>query len=75
MDDIRNPIQVPSCAAPCISGATGNITIDPRVTARSATSSGELTGVPTGSAPPMPAKKMSSWRHITPFGMPVVPPV
>ena len=24
---------------------------------------------------PMVALKKSSWRHITPFGMPVVPPV
>jgi hypothetical protein len=27
------------------------------------------------SIPPASAKYTSSWRHITPFGMPVVPPV
>ena len=54
------PIHVPSWAAPCIKGATGNIVRLPRLTARSATSSGRVTGMPTGSPPPMPAKNRSS---------------
>ena len=32
-------------------------------------------GGPPGFPPPSAPKKMSSWRHTTPFGMPVVPPV
>ena len=28
-----------------------------------------------GFPPPIAPKKMSSWRHMTPLGMPVVPPV
>ena len=40
---------------------------------RSAISSGVLMAPP--SALLNAAKKMSSWRHMTPFGMPVVPPV
>ena len=30
---------------------------------------------PPGFPPPSAAKKMSSWRHTTPLGRPVVPPV
>ena len=36
---------------------------------------GRFTGSPVGAPPPSPAKNRSSWRHITPLGMPVVPPV
>ena len=44
---------------------------------RSSTSPGEDTGPwrRMGSPPPMQAKKASSWRHTTPLGSPVVPPV
>ena len=64
-------------AAPCMRGAAVAMVKVPTVSStRSARSSGDA----GGSASPMAdrsmaAKKMSSWRHITPLGMPVVPPV
>ena len=36
---------------------------------------GSVIGGPPGFPPPSAAKKMSSCRHTTPFGSPVVPPV
>ena len=42
---------------------------------RPAISSGVWIGGWPKPPPPNAAKKMSSWRHITPFGVPVVPPV
>ena len=44
---------------------------------RSTTCAGSSTGplMRVGSPPPMQAKNASSWRHTTPLGMPVVPPV
>ncbi len=64
-------------AAPCISGAAVAMV---RVPAVSLTRSARASGDAGGSARPMAersmaAKKMSSWRHMTPLGMPVVPPV
>ena len=56
-------------AAPCMKGGAGSARMSPR-TAR-ATTSGELAA---GSAWYSAARKMSSWRHSTPLGMPVVPP-
>ena len=64
-----------SWAAPCMSGAIGKVALGSRDIAWSASCSGRSAGWPAGSPPPMPEKKMSSWRHITPLGMPVVPPV
>src|SRR5438105_5023780 len=61
-----------SWAAPCMSGAIGKVALGSRAFACSATCSGLVAGWPAGSPPPMPEKKMSSWRHITPLGMPVV---
>jgi hypothetical protein len=37
--------------------------------------SGAVIGGPPGFPLPRPPKNMSSWRHTTPFGRPVVPPV
>jgi hypothetical protein len=68
-------MKLASCAAPWISGAAGIIVTTPPAAARSGTSSGVAAGRAVGKPPPMPAKKRSSWRHITPLGMPVVPPV
>ena len=60
-----------------MSGAAGSITPGPRSRPRvSRSASGWSTfSLLYASIPPHSAKKMSSWRHITPFGMPVVPPV
>src|SRR5665213_1662751 len=64
------------CPAACMNGGTASAVIPGRST-RSANSSGRVMWLPdaNGSPPPMAAKKMSSWRHSTPLGMPVVPPV
>ncbi len=71
------PRMVDTWPAPCISGAAGRLT--PGVvlsTARSDSTSGRsIFSLLWASMPPHSAKKMSSCRHITPFGMPVVPPV
>ena len=71
------PRIVDTWPAPCISGAAGSITPGPALSAaRSRSASGRSTfSLLYASMPPHSAKKMSSWRHITPFGMPVVPPV
>ena len=54
--------RVVHCAATCMSGDVGNHTPAPAsARARSAASS-------RSSAPPMPATKMSAWRHNTAFG-------
>ena len=64
-------------AAPCMRGAAVAMV---RVPADSSTRAARSSGAAGGSARPMAersmaAKKMSSCRHITPLGMPVVPPV
>ena len=63
-------------ALECMNGGHGSAVMPGRIT-RGASSSGDAMKLPSaiGSPPPIPAKKMSSWRHSTPFGMPVVPPV
>ena len=70
-NNVENAIQ---CAVPCMNGhaATQRVRGSRQ---RSAISSGVAIGVPPPPAPPIAPKKRSSWRHITPFGMPVVPPV
>ena len=64
------------CAAPCMSGGRVIRRKPALLRAFSAISSVEVTSiqVPT-SLPPMAFMKMSCWRHSTPLGMPVVPPV
>ena len=68
-------ISATHCAAPCISGAIGKPTIVPPFFAPSITASGDSNVPPPAISAPMVEWKKSSWRHITPFGMPVVPPV
>jgi hypothetical protein len=71
---LQNVMKLLSSAAPCMSGAAGKLVMPP-ARAFSPASSGVLTAPPQGTPPPMPAKNRSSWRHMTPLGMPVVPPV
>ena len=71
MKSVLNAIQ---CAVPCMNGQAGTQRVrDSRQ--RSAISSGAVIGAPPPPAPPIAPKNRSTWRHITPFGMPVVPPV
>ena len=69
---------IANCPAPCMSGG-----MDDRRRARSAATGRSSRSRPSGavtrslvntSMPPPSAKYTSSWRHITPLGMPVVPP-
>ncbi len=70
-----SPMNAAHWAAPCINGAAGSIVTIPEASAFFPTCSGVSGGGPYGLPPIIAAKKRSSWRHITPFGMPVVPPV
>ncbi len=74
VDPIHHAMNVAICAAPCISGAAGIMTIGPVLVAVSMTCPGSRCGSPYGLPPPK-AMNRSSVRHMTPFGMPVVPPV
>jgi hypothetical protein len=56
-------------AAPCMKGAAGNVRSDPPRRAAVATMSALVPVTPRQVA------RKSPWRHSTPFGMPVVPPV
>ncbi len=61
---------------PCIIGAfTMGMARASSAGIRSASSSGFVIGGCPKPPPPRAAKKMSSARHMTPFGTPVVPPV
>ncbi len=72
-------ISEENCPVPCISGQAtseiGRMWSGPWM--RATSSSTEVAGgMPSRALPPAPITlKRSSWRHITPFGMPVVPPV
>ena len=67
---VPNAIQ---WAVPCMNGHAGR---PRRWRSRESTiSSGLVIGASPRFPPPNTPKKMSSARHITPFGMPVVPPV
>ena len=63
--------------APCISGAMGRkVRAKPVLRPRATRSSGAWALSPVRmSMPPPRANSTSSWRHTTPLGMPVVPPV
>ena len=62
-------------AAPCISGATDIMaTASLRDASTMSSIEANALGWPKG-RPPMAPMKMSCWRHSTPLGMPVVPPV
>ena len=68
--------RVPHWAAPCISGGIGNDAAPAPAAARSASSVGRSSFLPVNrSMPPPSVRKTSSWRHTTPLGMPVDPPV
>jgi hypothetical protein len=69
--------MVPHWAAPCIMGGiTMKTRPPPDAAARSAIVNSLVTRSPVTASMPCPsAKYTSSWRHITPLGMPVVPPV
>jgi hypothetical protein len=71
------PPMTPHCVAPCMRGAMGMlVAAPPAALACSTRSMGVVTrSLVTGSMPPPSAKKTSSWRHTTPLGIPVVPPV
>ncbi|SHW70040.1 Uncharacterised protein [Mycobacteroides abscessus subsp. abscessus] len=70
------PVITPHCAAPCISGGRIIIRISPAAEARSTISWADCAGSPViALRPPNEAMKMSCWRHRTPLGIPVVPPV
>ena len=67
-------ISSDACAPPCMSGLSGSV--------MSASSSAFLdwsyssSGSPVmKSMPPPSTRQKSSWRHMTPLGNPVVPPV
>ena len=72
-----NAFHMTHWALPCISGAiTSMITrLSSARSSRPASSSAASIGAAPQPPPPMAAKKMSSWRQITPLGIPVVPPV
>ena len=68
-------IQAAHWAEPCMRGAAGIMPMEGRSVALPAISSGAEIGSCPTLPPPSAAKKRSSWRHITPLGIPVVPPV
>ena len=71
---IISTLKALNAAVPCMSGAAGTATGPGLVVrARSAwrSCSAPIGGFAVASSTP----KMSSWRHMTPLGMPVVPPV
>jgi hypothetical protein len=73
---VKNHMNDVHCAAACMSGAMAKNVMPPSPM-RSGSSAGDVTSPCSriGSPPPRHAKNASSWRHTTPFGMPVVPPV
>ena len=75
---IKKAFHIAHWALPCISGpitSMGILAAGSSADSRPANSSAEVMGAAPHPPPPMAAKKMSSWRHITPLGIPVVPPV
>ncbi len=74
---IMNAFHMAHWALPCMSGATTSMGMRAAssVPMRPASSTAVAIGAAPQPPPPMAAKKMSSWRHMTPLGMPVVPPV
>ena len=72
----KNVENASQCPAACMKGGMARA-VTPGRSTRSASSSARVMWSPeaNGSPPPMAAKKMSSCRHTTPLGMPVVPPV
>ncbi len=73
---IASPISVATIAAPWMSGA-GAMRTMPSLSApwRDCAHSSSSGSPVMKSMPPPSVRQMSSWRHMTPFGCPVVPPV
>ena len=68
-------LNATQCAAPCMNGGPGR-SLEPPDGAVSAICSYDAHSCwSPWRRPPMAATKMSAWRHMTPLGMPVVPPV
>ncbi len=68
-------ISIAAWAPPCIKGLSGKVTIgSPSAAWRDWSYSSSRSPV-MKSIPPPRTRQKSSWRHITPFGKPVVPPV
>ena len=71
-----SPPSVPHWAAPCISGASTKPTDgSPSLASRDIWCSSSIRTPVWKSMPPPSTRHTSSWRHMTPFGYPVVPPV
>ena len=77
VEPMNHWLSMAICAAPCMSGGiTPKISGVSDAAAISALVNSEETRSLVSASMPWPrAKKMSSWRHITPLGIPVVPPV
>ena len=69
-------VKAAQCAAPCMKGGAGTVLTGLAVVAAATRASidSHSSGLPKG-RPPSDAAWMSAWRHMTPLGMPVVPPV
>src|SRR5262245_63796074 len=63
------PANAVHCAAACMSGGAANHVPPPAADLAARLS------LDAPSAPPIAETKRSAWRHSTPFGVPVVPPV
>ena len=74
---VVSAVMTPHCAAPWISGGSIMILMPGLAAARSAIVVVGLDDARrcTRFRPPKDVTKMSCWRHSTPLGMPVVPPV
>ncbi len=68
-------VKMDHCAAPCIIGGRGRYLPPPPFEASTIASTDANTSLCPKPRPPIAATKMSCWRHSTPLGMPVVPPV
>ncbi len=71
---MKSELNAIQCAVPCMNGQIGTQRVR-GCRHRSSISSGVAIGAPPPPAPAIAPKKRSTWRHITPLGMPVVPPV
>ena len=76
MSPPNSAASIATCAAPWISGAAVSRTIPPDSSPLRDCSHSSVSGTPVRkSMPPASVRQMSSWRHMTPLGYPVVPPV
>ncbi len=68
-------ISIAAWAPPCISGLSGKVTIGSLLSACLDWLYSSSRSPVMKSMPPPSTRQKSSWRHITPLGKPVVPPV